>query len=165
MGLYGLIDIFQFVIGDQYRENLFLIPILLLSYLFLGLYYNVSIWYKLSDKTYYGALISTIGAIITLGGSIILLPHYGVSASAWISLCCYVVMVVIGWQLGALHYAIHYPVARIARYILFTSLMLLILWMIHENLDHTLIAGAGVVSVYMLIIWRLEIKRLKALLV
>ena len=164
VGLYGLLDIFQLIIGDQYRDNLFLIPILLMSYLFLGLYYNVSIWYKLSDQTYYGALISTIGAVITLSGSVILLPYYGVSASAWISLTCYATMVILGWFLGRIHYPIQYPVMRIIAYILFTAITLISIWISHQYLEWTLVSGFFIICIFILIIWRLEMRQLKELL-
>ena len=107
--IYFYLDIIQYVIGSNYREGLYLVPVLLLAYLFLGLYFNVSIWYKLSDKTHYGAIIASIGALITLVGSYLLLPRIGIFASAWVALLCYFVMVVLAYLWGQKYYPIDYP--------------------------------------------------------
>lgn len=105
------------IIGESYRGPQEIIPILLFAYFFLGLYYNISIWYKLSDNTKYGAMISVGGAIITLGISIGFLSKIGYIASAWASLACFTFMVVAGYLLGQKHYPIVYPVRRILKLI------------------------------------------------
>jgi len=140
--IYGLVDIFQLVIGERFRENLFLIPILLMSYMFLGLYYNVSIWYKLADQTIYGAMISSVGTVITLVGSFILLPIFGVTSSAWLSLLCY----------------------RISTYLLATSIVLAICWLVQSYTNIPLLYGGLILLTYCGVIWWLEKDRLTALL-
>lgn len=110
------LDLIRYLVGDNYREAIHLVPILLMAYFMLGIYYNVSIWYKLADKTHMGALISIIGAIITLVVSIYYLPKIGYSASAYAALATYTVMVVICYYLGQKHYPIHYPVKKILSY-------------------------------------------------
>jgi len=72
--------------------------------------------------------------------------------------------VFIAWRLGVVHYPINYPVQRILFYIGLTGITLFILWLVYEYMDHTFIAGLGIVCLFMLIIWRLEINRLKVLL-
>lgn len=130
LGLIFYIDIVILLLDDSYRSGINVVPILLFAYIFLGLYYNVSIWYKLKDKTYIGALISFLGAFITIGLSLILLPKIGTVASAWAALACYVVMVIVGYFIGQCYYPINYPVARILFYIALTAVLsLAALWL------------------------------------
>ena len=111
--IYLGIDLFQFLVDGSLRDAIHIVPILLMAYLFLGIYYNVAIWYKLSDKTFYGALVSFIGVIITFSISIIYLPKVGYVASAWAALITFGVMVVIVYVLGRKHFPIPYPVKKI----------------------------------------------------
>lgn len=107
------IDILKYLVDPNYWSSLFLLPVLLIAYLLLGIYYNISIWYKLSDKTIYGAIISIIGMALTLIVSIIFLPTIGYAASAWATLISYFVMVLIAYYLGQKHFPIAYPVKKI----------------------------------------------------
>lgn len=117
LGIYLYIDIIQLIIGANYREALFLLPILLFAYLFLGLYYNFSIWYKLVDKTIIGTYISLGGAMLTLFISITFLAQFGYAASAWAALACYAFMAMAGLVTGKMYYPIPYPILKIAGYI------------------------------------------------
>ena len=107
------LDIIQFIVEKSYRESIFIIPILLVAYLLLGIYYNVSIWFKLSDKTWYGAFFSITGVIITLVISIVDLPQVGYVASAWATLASYAAMLLLTYYYGQKKYAIGYPVKKI----------------------------------------------------
>ena len=118
LGIYFYLDIFQFLIGKNYRAGLVIIPILLFAYLLLGIYYNISIWYKLADKTLYGALISTSGAVITLALNMWLLPTWGYIASAWAALATYTCMNIMVYLIGQKIYPIDYPVKKILLVIL-----------------------------------------------
>lgn len=124
LGIYLYIDVIQLILGANYREALYLLPILLFAYLFLGLYYNFSIWYKLVDRTIIGSYISIIGALITLVISISLLAKIGYAASAWAALACYGFMACAGLLTGRRYYPIPYPLAKIAAYILLTIFIL-----------------------------------------
>jgi len=117
LGLIFYIDIIILLLGDSYRSGIDIVPILLFAYIFLGLYYNVSIWYKLKDKTHIGALISFMGAFITVSISLLLLPEIGTVASAWAALACYVSMVIVGYVVGQRYYPVEYPVQRILLYL------------------------------------------------
>ncbi|MBT8191752.1 MAG: oligosaccharide flippase family protein [Bacteroidia bacterium] len=107
------IDLFQLLVDQSFREAIFVVPILLMAYLFLGIYYNISIWYKLSDKTVYGALISFIGVVITLFISLIYLPKIGYVASAWAALLTFLTMVLLAYSIGQKLFPISYPVKKI----------------------------------------------------
>jgi O-antigen/teichoic acid export membrane protein len=121
LGILMYMDLIQYIIGPNYREAIHIVPILLFAYLFLGLYYNFSIWYKLVDKTGFGALISIIGAIITLVISIYYLPKIGYIASAWAAFSCYLFMSLAAVVIGRKYYPIQYPFLRIVLYILLTA--------------------------------------------
>ncbi len=106
-----------FTPNEAYWVGLSIVPILLLANLSLGIYINQSVWYKLSDKTIYGAFISVFGAFITVLINFIFIPHYGYVASAWATLSCYFTMMIASYFLGHKHYPIPYNLRKIAVYV------------------------------------------------
>ena len=126
IGMFYSVDLLKYLSTSDYWDSLSLLPILLMSYLLLGIYYNVSIWYKLSDNTMFGAIISIAGVIITLGISIVFLPKIGYAASAWASLASYLLMVVLGYAIGQKKYPIRYPIAKITRDLILISVLLIV---------------------------------------
>lgn len=111
---------FKFFIGPNFYEGLKVVPILLFANIFLGVYYNVSIWYKLSDQTQKGALISGIGAVLTIVLNLLFIPKYGYVGSAWATFLCYFSMMVIGYAWGQKYYPIPYHLDRALTYLLVT---------------------------------------------
>ena len=114
--LYDFIILF---LGKNYHDErgFLTVSILLAANLLLGIYYNLSIWYKLSDKTKYGAYLALFGAIITLTLNLILIPMIGFLGSAWATLACYLCMTAISYFIGRKHYKIPYPIKRILFYL------------------------------------------------
>lgn len=123
LGVLLYIDLFQHFIGPSYREGLFIVPIILMANLLLGVYYNLSIWYKLQDKTMLGAYIAMAGAGVTLLLNFLLIPVYGYAGAAWAHLFCYLVMVIISYLIGQHHYPIPYQLRTIFAY-LFLALII-----------------------------------------
>jgi O-antigen/teichoic acid export membrane protein len=113
------LEFFQYFVGPEYREGLDVVPILLMANLFLGIYVNLSIWYKLTDRTGVGALISLLGAGLTLFLNIWWIPILGYLGSAWATLVCYASMSVLSYGLGRRFYPVPYPILRIIAYLLF----------------------------------------------
>ena len=107
-------------IGEDFRDErgFKVVSILLLANMFLGIYYNLSIWYKLIDKTYYGAILSIFGAIITLILNIYLIPKISFVGSAWATLICYFLMALASLLLSKKQFPIPYNIKRITFYIL-----------------------------------------------
>jgi O-antigen/teichoic acid export membrane protein len=103
---------FKHFIDDKFHEGLAVVPILLFANIFLGIYYNVSIWYKLSDQTKKGAQISILGAIITIVLNLILIPRIGYMGCAWTTFICYLFMMVLGYVWGQKYYPIPYNLNR-----------------------------------------------------
>jgi len=103
--------------SPDYRTGLDVVPILLLANLLLGVYYNISFWFKLSDKTKYGTLIAVVGAVITVVLNIILIPRIGYMGCAWAFLISTLAMTVMCYVLGELHYPVPYHVGSAVFYI------------------------------------------------
>jgi O-antigen/teichoic acid export membrane protein len=112
------IDIFKhFIRNEIYWAGLKVVPILLLANVFLGIYYNQSIWYKLSGKTKFGAYITIGGALITVAVNLIFIPEYGFMASAWATLLVYFLQMVFSYLLGQRHFPIPYNLKKFSVYI------------------------------------------------
>ncbi|MCF8275356.1 MAG: polysaccharide biosynthesis C-terminal domain-containing protein [Flavobacteriales bacterium] len=109
------IDLFKhFIPNEEYWVGLKVVPILLMANIFLGIYYNQSVWYKLSEKTSFGAGLAIFGAIITLVLNMLFIPKYGYMASAWATFACYGSMMVVSYLLGKKYYPVPYEVGKVA---------------------------------------------------
>lgn len=119
------LDIFKYFVGEPYRAGLSIVPILLFANLFLGIYVNLSIWYKLTDKTLMGAYVSVGGAFITVALLLWWVPLWGYQGAAWATLVCYFSMALVSYLLGRKYYPVPYPVGRILAYLGFSVLLYL----------------------------------------
>jgi O-antigen/teichoic acid export membrane protein len=111
------INYFKLFIGIDFREGVGIVPVILMANLVMGVFFNLSIWYKLTNKTMIGAMLVTIGAGITVLINVLFIPEYGYYASAWGHLVCYTVMVVLSFILSRKHYRIPYNFKLILFYI------------------------------------------------
>ncbi len=112
------IDIFKYFIQNEtYWVGLQVVPILLMANIFLGIYYNQSIWFKLSGKTKFGAYIALFGASLTVLINILYIPKFGYMACAWATLIVYFTQMVISYILGQRHYPIPYNLKKFIFYI------------------------------------------------
>lgn len=125
LGILLFLDLVKGFIGEKFHSGLHVVPILLFANLLLGVYYNFSIWYRLKDRTGLGAWISMAGAGITILLNILLIPHFGYTGAAWITLACYAFMTWATWLTGKKHYPVPYPLGRMAFY----PVLALTLWM------------------------------------
>jgi O-antigen/teichoic acid export membrane protein len=112
----------QFMVGKTYRSGLAVVPILLLANLFLGIYFNLSIWYKLTGRTRMGMWLTLVGAAITLVLNFLWIPSQnpytgGYMGCAWTTLICYGTMMVLSYFIGQRYYHVKYDVPRILGYI------------------------------------------------
>ncbi|MBN2776567.1 MAG: polysaccharide biosynthesis C-terminal domain-containing protein [Bacteroidales bacterium] len=108
LGVMFYIDFIKYFIDADYHEGLKVVPILLLANLFLGIFFNFSIWYKLNDMTKYGAYLAIFGAAITVILNVILIPLYGYEGSAWATLICYFSMTLLSFYWGQKYYRVPY---------------------------------------------------------
>lgn len=116
LGMMFYLDILKFIIKSDYWAGLRVIPIVLMSYIFQGIFFNLSIWYKLVDKTKYGAYLSFLGMFITFFVNIAFVPTFSYMASAAASFCCYFIIMLISYLLGQKYYPIHYDLKSIGIY-------------------------------------------------
>ncbi len=120
------IDIWQYFEGPAYRKGLGVVPILLAANVALGIYYNLSVWYKVTDKMYMGMIITVIGAVITLVLNFTFIPRYGMYACAWTTLAAYGSMTLISYFMGQKYFPVPYNVRKLLSYL---GVMLLLFFM------------------------------------
>lgn len=111
------ISLISHFVGKEYRVGLGVVPILLLANFCLGVFFNLSIWYKLTGQTKFGAWLTFIGAAITIFGNVVFIKKYGYMASAWATFICYAIMVIISYFLGEKHYPVNYNLKKIFGYV------------------------------------------------
>lgn len=117
LGILLFLDLVKYFIAPRYWEGLHVVPILLMANLLLGVYYNFSIWYRLKDRTALGAWISVAGAVITIVLNLLLIPLYGYTGAAWVTLVCYAFMSAATWYTGRRHYPVPYELGRMGLYL------------------------------------------------
>jgi O-antigen/teichoic acid export membrane protein len=123
LGIMLYLDVFKHFIGSNFHEGLHIVPILLVANIFLGIVFNLSIWYKLSNKTRYGIWIVGFGALITIAINMLFVPTYGYVACAWATLACYVLMAILSYRLCQKHYGIPYNLKKIGTYFLVAGIV------------------------------------------
>ncbi len=113
----GYIDILRFIIGRDYWEGLKVVPIVMAAEIMMGVYFNLSFWYKLIDKTIWGAYFSGIGCLVLVAINIIFVPRYGYMACAWAGFAGYGVAMTLSYIVGQRKYPIAYPIGRCLSYV------------------------------------------------
>ena len=112
------LDVLKYIIGADYWVGLRVVPIVMAAEIMMGVYFNLSFWYKLTDKTIWGAVFSGIGCAVLLAVNIVFVPRYGYIACAWGGFAGYGVAMLISYFVGQKYYPIHYPLKEIAVYLL-----------------------------------------------
>ena len=112
----GWMPVLKYIIGADYREGLGVVPIVMMAEIFMGIYFNLSFWYKLIDKTIYGAWFSLAGCIVLFAVNILLIPTYGYWACAWGGFAGYGTAMILSYIIGQKKNPIPYPLKSIALY-------------------------------------------------
>ena len=167
LGVVLYIDIWKlFIRNPNMYAGLKVVPILLIANMFLGVYYNLSIWYKLSNKTMAGAWITLLGAVITIGINFLLIPRYGYMASAWATFFCYGTMMIVSYKWGQKVYFIPYATKKLIAYFVITLLLysinLFILWVSSNKAFNYLFASILLLGFIGFVI-KIEKKELKSI--
>jgi len=166
IGLLGItvyLDVIKTLLikNDSYLIAMDIVPIVLLANLCLGIYHNLSIWYKLTDKTRYGMYISIAGAVLTIAFNWFLIPVFGYMACAYATLIAYGGMMLISYFLGRKHYFVPYDIKRILAYLIISStLAFLVFYQFNSNIY----IGTLFLVVFLGLIFFLEKKEFKQLL-
>lgn len=152
------LDILKYFLrSEEYWEGLSIVPILLTGYLFLGVYYNLSVWYKLTDKTHFGTFITVGGAIITIILNYLLIPTFGYVGSSWVTLICYFSMTATCYLLGQKYYPIPYSVLKSLSYITITIALIYLVNLMEFPDQWMRTAFHGIVLLlYLAVIYRVE---------
>jgi len=123
LGVSLNLNIAGLYIGENYREGLFVVPSLLMANLFLGVYYNLSIWYKLADKTIYSIYFTIFGALVTVIFNILWIPTFGYEGSSWATLVCYILMAFVCYLIGQRYYKVPYNMIKFVGYLIFALIL------------------------------------------
>ena len=152
------LDIFRYIIGSAYWEGLKIVPVVLWTYVFQGVYFNLSFWYKLTDETRWGAYFSLTGLLITLVLQIVFVPKIGYWASCGSSLVCYFVIMWLSYLIGQKKAPIPYDMKRIGAYTALTVGLLAVYYALRLYYVHGMWAnmaiGTGLLIVYLLVLTR-----------
>ena len=140
LGMIVYLDLLKLIIAPSYWVGLKVVPIVLWAYVFQGIFFNLSLWYKLTDNTRFGAYFSIIGCFITLIINVAFVPRFSYMASACASLVCYFVIMLLSYFIGKKYLYVPYDLRRIGFYILLTTVILAVYYAVR------FISGNAVVS-------------------
>lgn len=132
LGTMGYIDVIKFLIPQNYHEGLKVVPIVMLGELFFGIYFNLSLWYKLTDRTKWGAYMSIMGFIITLAIQIIFIPTHSYMACAWAAFAANLVMMLVSYFLGQKYYPINYNLKSAALFFVLAMVLYFGIFLSHQ---------------------------------
>ena len=130
----GWMPILQHIIGEEYREGLGVVPIVMAAEIMMGVYFNLSFWYKLIDKTIYGAWFSLAGCLVLFAVNIIFIPKYGYWACAWGGVAGYGTAMVLSYIVGQIKNPIPYPMKDIVFYVFKTFAAFCVMYWAQDNL-------------------------------
>ena len=121
----GYIDILKFLIGETYWEGLRVVPIVMAAEIMFGVFFNLSFWYKLTDRTIWGAYFSGFGAVVLIVIDILLIPRFSYMACAWAGFAAYATSMLLSYFIGQRYYPIAYPIRQMSAYVLLTIVLFL----------------------------------------
>lgn len=163
LGIVLFMDIIKHFISNAYFEGLGVVPILLMAQLFLGIFFNLSIWFKLNDKTRYGAYLAIFGAIITIILNYLWIPTFGYYGAAWATFVCYFLMMFVSYILGQKHYPVNYNLKKVIGYPTSVALAAFAVnnLIYFENEFLIWILRFILFSAFVAVVWKLEIHQKK----
>lgn len=160
------LPIWKFFIAPKYWEGLKIVPVLLLANMFLGIYINLSVWYKITSKTSAGSVITLIGVIITFTINWLFIPRFSYVASAWATFLCYGTMMVVSYVWGQKTYRVPYAWKKLLSYILIVVVLFFIhhgLSLLWSNTTYSLFIATVLLLFYIWLISRIEKKEFQQL--
>ena len=139
--------------NQMYHEGIIIIPIVLMANIFLGIYYNLSVWYKVTNQTIYAAKISLIGASVTIILNLLFIPIYGYIAAAWTTLICYFIMTLISFYLGQKKYPIKYNTILIFKCFGVAIILFLFSKLLHQDYNNIQIYNTILFFIYLIFMY------------
>ena len=119
----GYLDILKYLIGESYWEGLRVVPIVMAAEIMFGVFFNLSFWYKLTDRTIWGAYFSGIGAVVLIVIDILLIPKFSYMACAWAGFAAYATSMLLSYIIGQRYYPIAYPIRQMSQYVILTIIL------------------------------------------
>lgn len=148
------------VLNEEYWDAMPIVPLIVLASFFLGIYHNLSVWYKVTDKTIYGAYISMIGAVITIIINFVFIPYFGYMASAVATVSAYGTMMLLSFYFGRMYYPIPYNFRKISFYLVVSILFSVLSFYIF---DRNLFIGIPLLLLFLGLVYKLEFENVKKL--
>lgn len=166
LGVMFYLDILKYFISPKYFSGLQVVPVIMLAELFFGVFFNLSLWYKLTDKTIWGMWFSLLGLAVTVALNIIFVPRYGYMACAWTAFACYAVMMLASYFVGKAKHPIGYETGRIISYFAIAMVIYALgaYALVTPNVWINYIIRTLLITVYIVIILRREKLNLSGLL-
>ncbi|MDE6085902.1 MAG: oligosaccharide flippase family protein [Muribaculaceae bacterium] len=154
------LPLLRYFISPAYFEGLKVVPVIMLAELFFGIFFNLSIWYKLTDRTIWGSYFSIGGLVITVALNVILVPRYGYMGCAWAALACYGSMMIASYIIGQRKFKVPYELGVILQY----AAGALILWVLYEQTKpgkpfNDMALGTLCIFIYLMLVWNLGLDR------
>ncbi len=165
LGMVVYLDFLKFIIAPSYWEGLVIVPVVLWTYIFQGIYFNLSFWYKLTDRTQWGAWFSIIGVVITFVLQAVFVPRIGYMASAASSTVCFFVLTLLSYGVGRHYLAIPYDLKRIGLYTLIIIALLGVFYGMQHLWEMSMwtktATGTALLLVYAAVFYRLDLRGLQ----
>ena len=123
LAVVGYMPLLRHIIGQDYWSGLRVVPIVMAAEIMMGIYFNLSFWYKLTDRTIWGALFSGVGCAVLIGVNIVFVPRYGYLACAWGGVAGYATAMLLSYAVGQHYYPVRFPLGRIFAFAAMAALM------------------------------------------
>ena len=151
------IDILKYIISESYWEGLKVVPIVMMAEIFMGIYFNLSFWYKLNKQTWWGAIFSAIGCAALLAINFIFVPRYGYMACAWGGFAGYGICMLLSYIVGQVKAPVPYNLKPILGYFaLAVALYFVSVWLCPAHIAWRLVLNTGLVLVYVVVMLYFE---------
>lgn len=158
------LDVWKYMVGREYRTGLGVVPILLYANLALGIYYNLAVWYKVTDRLGWGIAITLLGAAITLLINVTFIPKYGMMACAWATAICYIIMMIVSYLAGQKHFPVPYNTKKLLSYIGVITVLFFLqrgVYALTDSFMLRLVSGGALMLVFIALVWKAERSELK----
>lgn len=155
--------ILEIILGGDYREGLKVVPIVMAAEIMMGVYFNLSFWYKLIDKTIWGAWFSAAGCIVLLAVNYFFIPEYSYMACAWGGVAGYGTAMLLSYFIGQKKYPIDYKVGRLLFYVAVTAVLYAVMHFVTESMGDIprMAINTVLILIYVGIVWKLDIPKRK----
>lgn len=158
LGVMSYIDILKYFISPRYFSGLKVVPVIMMAEFFFGVFFNLSLWYKLTDKTIWGMWFSLTGLAVTVAGNVLLVPRFGYMGCAWTAFACYGVMMLASYFTGRAKYPIGYETGRLTGYVVLALALYAVSRLLATSSQwvNMLLISTPLLIIYIAVVFRIE---------